>query len=66
MCVQRHAMSYYVVDRIEGTMTVVVGDDGRGFDVPRRDLPKGVKEGTVLRVDAKGADRLVSCPDRRG
>lgn len=47
-------MTYYVVDRIEGKTAVVVGDDGQSFDVPRRDLPKGVREGTVLRIEAKG------------
>ena len=45
-------MSYFVVDRFEGKTAVVVGDDGRPFDVPKRDLPKGAKEGTVLRVEA--------------
>jgi hypothetical protein len=45
-------MPYYVVDRIEGPVAVVVGDDGRTFDVPRRALPKGCRESTVLRVDA--------------
>ena len=44
-------MTYYVVDRVEGKTAVVVGDDGRTFDVPTRDLPKGVREGTVLRVE---------------
>lgn len=47
-------MIYYVVDRIEGNEAVVVGDDGRTFDVPKRDLPKGANEGAVLRVDDKG------------
>ena len=47
-------MTYYVVDRFEGKAAVVVGDDGRSFDVPRRDLPKGAKEGTVLRVEGNG------------
>jgi len=45
-------MPFYVLDRIEGTVAVVVGDDGRTFDVPRRTLPKGCREGTVLRIDA--------------
>lgn len=45
-------MPFYVVDRIEGKTAVMVGDDGRTFDVPRRALPKGCREGTVLRIDA--------------
>jgi hypothetical protein len=48
-------MTFHVVDRIEGTVAVVVGDDGRSIDVPRRDLPKGAREGSVLRIEAKGA-----------
>jgi hypothetical protein len=45
------AMAYYVVDRLEGKIAVVVADDGRTFDVARSDLPKGCREGTVLRAD---------------
>ena len=49
-------MTYYVVDRIEDKTAVVVGDDGRSVDVPVGDLPRGAKEGTVLRVETgKGA-----------
>jgi hypothetical protein len=49
-------MTYYVVDRFGGETAVVVGDDGQGFDVPVGSLPRGAKEGTVLRLDAtKGA-----------
>jgi hypothetical protein len=43
-------MGYYVVDRIEGKIAVVVADDDRTFDVPRSQLPKGSREGTVLRA----------------
>ena len=49
-------MPFYVVDRIEGTVAVVVGDDGGTFDVPRRALPKGSREGTVLRIDAAAGE----------
>ena len=45
-------MPFYVIDRIEGKVAVVVADDRRTFDVPRRVLPKGCREGTVLRIDA--------------
>ena len=44
-------MTYYVVDRIEGKVAVVIGDDGQNFDVPVANLPKGSKEGTVLSVE---------------
>ena len=47
-------MTFYVIDRIEGKIAVVVGDDGRSFDVPNRQLPRGCREGTVLRVEARG------------
>jgi len=46
-------MTFYVIDRIEGKIAVVVGDDGRSFDVPKRQLPRGCREGTVLRVEAR-------------
>jgi len=45
-------MPFYVVDRIEGTTAVIVADDGGTFDAPLRALPKGCREGTVLRIDA--------------
>lgn len=44
-------MPYYVIDRIEGRIAVIVADDGRTFDVPKRALPRGCREGTVLRLD---------------
>ena len=44
-------MAYYCIDRFEGRMAVVIGDDGATYDVPKRRLPKGVREGSVLRVD---------------
>ena len=46
-------MSFYVIDRIEGAIAVIVADDDREFNVPRRALPKGSREGTVLRVDTQ-------------
>ena len=50
-------MPFYVVDRIEGTTAVIVADDGRTFDAPRRALPTGCREGTVLRIDAASMER---------
>ena len=49
-------MPFFVVDRIEGTIAVVVADDGSEFDLPRRGLPKGTREGTVLRIDAAAGE----------
>ena len=46
-------MSFYVIDRIEGAIAVVVADDDREFNVSRRTLPRGSREGTVLRVDTE-------------
>jgi hypothetical protein len=46
---------YFVVDRIEGPLAVVVSDDGRTFDVPRDQLPPGSHEGSVLRLDSAGS-----------
>lgn len=44
-------MAFYVIDRIEGRIAVVVADDGPSFDVPRPTLPRGCGEGSVLRID---------------
>ena len=49
-------MPFYVVDRFEGKTAVIVADDERMFDVPRRALPKGCREGTVLRIDTGGME----------
>lgn len=49
-------MAYYVVDRFEGEMAVMIADDRRTFDVPRRELPRGCREGTVLRLEGEPRD----------
>ncbi len=46
---------FYAVDRLEGQMAVLVGDDETTVDLPRSHLPARVREGTVLRVEL-GAD----------
>src|SRR5438876_10988344 len=57
LCVQCQAMSnvFYAVDRLEGPLAVLVGDHETTVDLPRRDLPARVREGSVLRVEL-GAD----------
>jgi DUF3006 family protein len=50
------ALAYYVIDRIEGDVAVIIADDGRSFDVPKGGVPTGCREGTVLRIDT--ADRV--------
>ena len=42
--------AFYVVDRPEGKMAVLVSDKGETIETPRRELPHGVREGSVLRV----------------
>lgn len=44
-------MSIYSVDRIEGTYAVLVGDDGDDCSVLLTDLPEGMKEGAVVRLE---------------
>jgi hypothetical protein len=40
------------VDRLEARTAVLIADDGREYEVPRRQLPQdGRREGAVLRVD---------------
>jgi hypothetical protein len=42
--------AFYTVDRIEGDLAVLVGDDGAAIDVRRTTLPVRVRAGIVLRV----------------
>jgi hypothetical protein len=42
--------AFYAVDRIEGTVAVLVADDGTTTEVPRSALPTRLREGSVLRV----------------
>jgi hypothetical protein len=42
--------AFYAVDRLEGNIAVLVGDSGDTIDMPRVELPKGLREGSVLRV----------------
>ena len=44
-------MAHFVVTRFEGTAAVIHSDDGREFMAPRRLLPDGAAEGTVLRLN---------------
>ena len=46
----------WVVDRIEGEVAVLVADDNQEtLDMPLNILPRGLREGTVLRVtESKG------------
>ncbi len=49
-----------VIDRFEGDWAVLlVGDDPRPLNVPRKALPKGAREGQWLQVDLEG-DQVVS------
>lgn len=42
--------AFYTVDRIEGDVAVLVGDEGVALDVPVGTLPVTAREGVVLRV----------------
>ncbi len=46
-------MEKAVVDRFEGSIAVLlIGEDGsRRLNVPRKQLPKGTREGTWLKVE---------------
>ena len=47
----RQAEALWVVDRVEGSVAVLVRDGGeRTEDVPLEMLPAGSREGTLLRV----------------
>ncbi len=45
------AKETWIVDRIEGEVAVVEGEDGKTFDVPLHFLPPNAREGDVLRVE---------------
>jgi len=42
--------AFYAVDRLEGTIAVLVSDSGATVQMPRVELPTGLREGAVLRV----------------
>lgn len=42
--------AFYAVDRLEGNIAVLVSDAGDTIDMPRVELPSGLREGSVLRV----------------
>lgn len=44
----------YSIDRFEGDIAVLVDEDGNSLDVPRADLPDGIKSGDMLRRQADG------------
>jgi hypothetical protein len=54
---QRRAELVVVLDRIEGPTAVLIDDDGRQTALPFDRLPKGTKEGDVLRVPLDHAER---------
>jgi hypothetical protein len=43
-------IAFYAVDRLERNIVVLVSDTGETIDMPRVELPGGVREGAVLRV----------------
>lgn len=49
--------AFYAVDRLEGNVAVLAGDSGDSIDMPRAELPKGLREGSVLRVPLGAQNR---------
>jgi hypothetical protein len=47
------------ISSTDGWAVLLVGEEGRKPEVPRRSLPRGVKEGHWLQVEVEG-DQLVS------
>jgi len=46
-----------VIDRFEdGYAVLLVGENNRRVNVPRKRMPKGVKEGTWLKVEFEGEE----------
>lgn len=46
--------AFYAVDRLEGSIAVLVGDAGDTVNMPTVELPSGLREGAVLRVPFRG------------
>ena len=42
--------AFYAVDRLEGSIAVLVSDSGATLQMPQVELPTGLREGAVLRV----------------
>ena len=42
--------AFYAVDRLERDIAVLVSDSGATVQIPRVELPTGIREGAVLRV----------------
>ncbi len=42
--------AFYAVDRLERNIAVLVSDSGATVQMPRVELPPGIREGAVLRV----------------
>lgn len=40
---------FYVIDRIEGSIAILVSDSGEKMEVPLSGLPSGAHEGSCLR-----------------
>ncbi|MCI8622721.1 MAG: DUF3006 domain-containing protein [Provencibacterium sp.] len=51
----------YAIDRFEGEYAVCEGPDGRMRNFARVELPRGAKEGDVLRYD--GTDWIIDRPE---
>lgn len=46
-------MKLYGIDRFEGDVVVLVDGEGNAFNINRKDLPSGAKEGQIVRYDGK-------------
>ena len=42
--------AFFAVDRVERNIAVLVRDRGETIEMPRVELPEGLREGSVLRV----------------
>ena len=55
-----------VIDRFEGDYAIlIVGDDEQHLNIPRKQLPKGTKEGSWLQLDiVSGQPRNITLDDQ--
>ncbi|MFZ4452101.1 DUF3006 domain-containing protein [Salibacterium aidingense] len=55
-------MAMYTVDRFEGELAVLLlsGDETVQKDVPKKELPNGLEEGDVLKVEFGDNDKVIT------
>ena len=54
-----------IVDRIEGNIAVVENDKGEHIEIPLRELPNDIREGSVLKAAEGGYIHDIEAEEKR-